>query len=221
MHVIIIGGGPVGDSLLRLALADGHDAALIESDADIAEALAQKYDALILNASITTDEIMAEAGGHRAGALIATTSDDAANLMAMVLGQEAGIENLISVVNQKSHKALFERLQIRVLMDPEILVAQHLLDLALHPQAEDVTTLADHEQIYELRLTGASPLIDRSLADIHADNALPSDTFIVSVERDGQRFFPRDETRLAADDELIVFARKSLSQAALTRMTGQ
>lgn len=190
MHVIVVGGGPVGDSLLQLALADGHDAMPIEADEDAAERLAQKHDALILNASITTDDIMDEAGAKRADALIAVTSDDAASLMAMVLGQEAGIANLTSVVNQKSHQQLFERLGIRVLVDPEILVARHLLDMVRHPQAEDVTTLGDREQIYELRLAQPSPLVGHSLAELAEGDDLPEDTFIVSVMRNDQALFP-------------------------------
>lgn len=221
MHVIVVGGGPVGDSLLRLALAEGHDAVLIEADTEAAEALAQKHDALILNASITTDDIMDEAGAHRADALIAATTDDAANLMAMVLGREAGIDNLTSVVNQKSHQALFERLGVRILVDPEILVARHLLELVLHPAADDVTSIGDSAQIYELRLSGNSPLAGKSLAAIDDEGLLPKDTYIVSIQRGENRFFPREHTELAGGDELIVFARQTLADQALELFTGQ
>lgn len=129
MHIIVVGAGPVGDSLVRLAQEERHDVVLIEADEKIAEAAAQAHDALVLHASITTDDIMDEAGADRADALIATTADDAANLMAMVLGQEAGIASLTSIVSHKSHKALFERLGVTILVDPEVLVARHLLGL--------------------------------------------------------------------------------------------
>lgn len=129
MHIIIVGAGPVGDSLTSLALEQGHDVAVIEEDEARAEAAAGKHDALILKASISEDDIMEEAGAGKADALIAATPDDSANLMAMVLGREYEIENLISVVNHKYHGRLFDRLGVRTMVDPEVLVARHLLNL--------------------------------------------------------------------------------------------
>lgn len=129
MHIIIVGAGPVGESLTALALKQGHDVAVIEEDEVRAEAVAEKHDALILKASISEDDIMEEAGAGKAGALIAATPDDSANLMAMVLGREYEIETLISVVNHKYHGRLFDRLGVRTMVDPEVLVARHLLDL--------------------------------------------------------------------------------------------
>lgn len=220
MHIIVVGGGPVGDSLVGLALKDGHNVVLVEADEATAEDCAQRHDALVLHASITEDDVFEEAGGSRADALIAATSDDAANLMAMVLGQEAGIDSLTSVVNHKSHTQLFERLGIRVMVDPEVLVAQHLLDLVLYPDAEDVTTLAGREQLFELTLSADSPLLAASLAELKADEALPADLVVASVTRDDEHFFPRGQTRLQSGDRIIVFAPRGTSQDVLSRLNG-
>lgn len=220
MHIIIVGAGPVGDSLTGLALKLGHDVAVIEEDEARAEAAAEKHDALILKAAIAEADIMEEAGARKAGALIAATTDDSANLMAMVLGQEYEIENLISVVNHKYHGNLFDRLGVRTLVDPEILVAQHLLDLVLHPTAEDVTTLSDREQVYELRLSADSALVDKSFGELDEEGLLPKDTYIISIQRGKEEFFPRENSRLRGGDELIVFARRPLSEDAIRVFTG-
>lgn len=220
MHIIIVGAGPVGDSLIGLALKLGHDVAVIEDDETRAEAAAEKHDALILKAAIAEADIMEEAGARKAGALIAATADDSANLMAMVLGQEYEIETLISVVNHKHHNRLFERLGVRTLVDPEVLVAQHLLDLVLHPTAEDVTTLSDREQVYELHLSDESPLSGKTFRELDDEKLLPADTFIVSIHRDGEDFFPRENSRLRGGDELIVFARGPLTEKAIQLFTG-
>lgn len=221
MHIIVVGGGPVGDALLQLGLAEGHHMVLIEAEAEIAEAAAQKHDALILHASITTDDIMDEAGAAQADALIATTGDDAANLMAMVLGQEAEIDCLTCVVNHASHRGLFERLEVQILSDPETLVARHLLGMVLHPSAADVTSVGEQAQIYALELAAGSPLVGKPLREIGAKSLLPNESFIVSVEREGKRFFPRDSTALQAGDLLLVFARDSLSDQSLAAFTDE
>lgn len=220
MRIIVIGGAALGNALVQLGVADGHQMVLVEADEETAEAAAREHDALVLNASITGDDIMEEAGANQADALIATTGDDAANLMAMVLGQEAGIESLTSVVNHASHRKLFERLGVQVLADPESLVARHLLGMVLHPAAEDVTHVGETAQIYELRLQHSSPLAGKSFQQISEQSLLPDKTYIVSVERGDKTFFPRDSAELAMDDQVIVFARKELSDRALSKITG-
>lgn len=221
MRIIVIGGGAVGNALMALGVADGHHMVLVEADEETAEAAGREHDALILNASITGDDIMDEAGADQADALIATTGDDAANLMAMVLGQEADIECLTSVVNHGTHRKLFQRLGVQVLADPESLVARHLLGMVLHPAAEDVSHVGETAQVYELRLGAASPLVGKSFEEVADESLLPAETFVVSVERDETQFFPRDSAELAADDQLIVFAREPLSDRALSAITGK
>src|SRR5690625_4662325 len=94
MHIIIVGAQPVGEHLMKLAVESGHDVTLIEPEAAIAEQCSQNYDVQVLQARIDEEGILDEADASRAGALIATTSDDSVNLMAMVLGREYEIDNL-------------------------------------------------------------------------------------------------------------------------------
>jgi trk system potassium uptake protein TrkA len=221
MHIIIVGGQPVGAYLVRLALEAGHDVTLIESNEERAEHCAQTYDARVLQAEIGEEGILDEAGAGDADALIATTEDDSINLMAMVLGQEYEIDNLTSTVNSNHRKSLFDRLGVNTLVDPEILAARHLLDLIQHPGQEHVTSLAGEGQIYELQLDAESELVDRSFGELDQDKVLPKNVFIVLIKRDdNKRLFPHADTRLAAGDDLLVFSVDPLSQDELGLFTG-
>ena len=219
MQIIVVGAGAVGEYLVRLALEAGHDVVLIEADGERAEHCAKTYDAQVLHAAIGEDGILDEAGADQADALIATTEDDSINLMAMVLGQEYEIENLTSTVNSNHRKGLFDRLGVNTLVDPEVLAARHLLDLVLHPGGETVTSLSGSGQIYELELAAGATLVDRTLGELDDDNTLPGDSAIVLVERGGKRVFPRDKTRLEANDKLLVFSAKPLARDALRLFT--
>lgn len=129
MYLIVVGAGPEGSSLIDLALQNGHEVVLIESDEERARIVLQKHDIKVFNADIAAGGILDEASAHRADALVATTSDDSANLMAMFLGKEYGIKTLVSMVNQGQHQSLFERLGVQVLINPEVIVAKHLYQL--------------------------------------------------------------------------------------------
>lgn len=126
MYLIIVGAGPEGSSLIKLALKDGHKVAIIEKDEKRAQAVLQKYDVQVFHANIAQGGILDEANADQADALIATTGDDSANLMTMFLGKERGIKKLISMINDRQHQAMFERLGVQVLVDPEVIIAQHL-----------------------------------------------------------------------------------------------
>lgn len=129
MYIIVVGAGPEGSSLIDLALKDGHEVALIESNEERARKVLQKHDIKIFQADIAEGGILEEAGADRADALFATTSDDSINLMTMFLGKEFGIKTLVSMVNQGLHKSLFKRIDVHVLVDPEVLIAKQLYQL--------------------------------------------------------------------------------------------
>lgn len=129
MYVVIVGAGPVGENLVEMALQAGHTAAVVEPDNALAQAVAERHDVRVLEMAIGDETVVDESHLADADAVIATTADDATNLLAMLLAQEAGVERRTSTVNQDGHLAIFRRLGVRVLADPERLIAEHLLNI--------------------------------------------------------------------------------------------
>jgi trk system potassium uptake protein TrkA len=220
MYLMVIGAGDIGSSLVELALKAGHDVVLIEPDKERAEHIAGTLDALVLNAAITENGIMEEAGADGADALIATTSDDSTNLMAMFLGQEYGIRRLTSVVNQAHHRRLFERLNVHVLVDPEVIVARHLLDMVMHPRVKDVAVLGEREQLLEVTISESSALVGKRYPELPGLKTLPADTFVVCVEHDKRVLETTEDARLQAGDVVILLARRPLTEEELEIFTG-
>lgn len=220
MHVIVVGADAVGEHLVQLAIDAGHDVVMIEPDQARAEHCSQHYDAQVLQAGIGEEGILDEAGADQAEALIATTDDDSVNLMAMVMGQQYEIEKLTSTVNSKHRKPLFDRLGVSTLVDPEILAARHLLNLALNPSGETATSLGGKGQIYELTLGAGSDLVNRTLGELDDESLLPDESCLVLIERDDERIFPRADTRLQPEDLLLVFSVNALTRKNLDLFTG-
>ncbi|MFP4101552.1 potassium channel family protein [Coleofasciculus sp.] len=136
MYLIILGAGPEGASLIDLALKDGHEVALIEEDVERARRVLKSHDIKVFQGDIAKGTLLEEASADRADALIAATSDDSANLMAMFLGKEYEIKTLISMVNYSIHQSLFERLGVQVLTNPEMIVAKSLYRMMQHSDDE-------------------------------------------------------------------------------------
>lgn len=221
MRLIVLGAGPIGNSLIKLASDSGHDVVMIEPDEARSAHCADRYDARVLNMDIRDANVAEEARMDGADAIIATTDDDSSNLMAMFLGHELKVGVLTSIVNHDSHLRLFEKLGVHVLADPEVLVASHLYNLTLLPQASDVTSLQHREQIIEIELTDESALAGLTVGEITKRQLLPKSLFLVSIERNDEPFFPTESSRLEAGDHLTVFSRRPVKRDQLSLFTGK
>ena len=211
MMIVIIGAGPVGVNLIEQALAGtSNELIVVESDPGLADACAENHDVRVLSMGVGDDAFVRESELARADALIATTDDDSTNLMAVLLAKEAGVETLTSTVSRSSHMGMFRRLGVHVLGDPERLVAQHLLDITLLPEINDVTTLRGGQQILELRVDASSPLIGLNAAEIRHRNLLNEGLELLARVRDGETRALGDDDRLQEGDGIILFAAERL-----------
>ena len=126
MYLIVIGAGSVSKQLVRIITAEGHKVAVIEKHEQRARAMMQQFDVRVFHADVARANILEEADIKKADGIIATTKDDAVNLMAMMLGKEYQVKHLITLLQVAEHQAMFEKLGVRVLSNPEKLVAQKL-----------------------------------------------------------------------------------------------
>ncbi len=220
MYLIVVGCGPVGASLIELAVHDGHSVALIESNKDRAVEATQRFGCQVIHADIARGGVLEEAGADRADALAATTGDDSANLMAIFLAAERGIKTLVSVVNEKEHQQLFERLGVHVLVDPEVIVARHLYGLLRQPSVEDVVALPGGGQVFHITVSSDAPLQGKTLAQADQEGLLPREFLIVALERNKSRITPDGQTRLLAGDLLTVYTPEPVSDLRLRIFTG-
>jgi len=209
--IVIIGAGPVGINLIEQALSGtSNELIVVESDPALADACAEQHDVRVLSMDVGDDAFVDESQLARAEALIATTDDDSTNLMAVLLAKEVGVKTLTATVSRRSHMAMFRRLGVRVLGDPERLVAQHLLDITLLRGISDVTTLRGGQQIIELQLTDDSPLCGLDARGVRDGAWLEAGMELLARVRDGETRALQEGDTLAAGDSVILFAAERL-----------
>lgn len=220
MVLVVIGAGPIGWSFTEIALADGHDVVLIEPDEKRAEAAAQRFDARVLHADVSEGGILEEAGAGRADALVATTDDDASNLMAIFLAHESGMKTLVSVVNDRAHQRLFDRLGVHVLVDPDVILAKHLYAVVREPKLEDVVSLPAGGQVFEITVARDAPVSGRTLSEAREADLFGGTMLVVSVLRGEEHRIPSGDTRIEAGDHLTIFSREAVTEKQLRAFTG-
>ncbi|HJK05373.1 MAG TPA: TrkA family potassium uptake protein, partial [Methanocorpusculum sp.] len=91
MYLIIVGLGGIGRSLAGIASENGHSVVVIDRDEERCAEILTQYDLLAIAGNATDKAVLEDAGVDRADALVATTSDDALNLMACWLAKRYNV----------------------------------------------------------------------------------------------------------------------------------
>ncbi|MCD5416282.1 TrkA family potassium uptake protein [Candidatus Bipolaricaulota bacterium] len=220
MYMIIVGAGSIGTSLIDIATKEKNNVVVIEANVDRAREISNKYDITVLNGNATSAETLREAGSERADALIATTSDDAVNLMVVSIAERLKIPSVLAVVNDKDHAEFFHKLGANVLENPEDVVANHLYTAVKRPKVNDFTILSQGDQIFRLTVKGGSPLAGKPLSQIVDRGIIPAGILVIAVEQGGKKEVPTEETVIAADDVLTLFSLERTSDELIDRLTG-
>ena len=218
--MIVVGAGEIGGSLIKLASKGSNNIVVIESDRETADKISRQFDLQILNTDATSAEVLKEAGADRADALVATTSDDATNLMVMSLGRELNIPSLVSVVNNSTHSKLFRAQGANVMENPEEIVAEYLYNAIKRPKVKDFLTLSGEARVFKATVSGDSPLIDKTLEQAKTEHALPESTLIIAIEREGGVLVPSGSTKIQEGDSLTIFSEEWASDEMLKKITG-
>jgi len=220
MYMIIVGAGSIGASLIDIAVKEKNNVVVIDANADRAKEISNKYDITVLNGDATSAETLREAGSDRADALIATTSDDAVNLMVVSIAEGLDVQSIVSVVNDKEHAEFFRKLGTNVMENPEEVVANHLYNAVKRPKVKDFTILSKGDQIFRLTVNEGSPLVGKTLADSSKRGVIPNTILLLAVERAGERAIPSEDTVIETEDVLTVFSLERASDELVDKLTG-
>jgi trk system potassium uptake protein TrkA len=220
MYMIIVGAGSIGVSLIDIAVKEKNNVVVIDANVDRAREISNKYDITVLNGDATSAETLREAGSERADALIATTSDDAVNLMVVSIAEGLEVPSIVSVVNDKEHAEFFRKLGANVMENPEEVVANHLYNAVKRPKVKDFTILSQGDQIFRLTVNEGSPLAGKTLASSSKRGVVPNTILVLAIEREGTRVIPNGKATIETGDVLTVFSLERASDELIEKLTG-
>jgi len=203
MYLIIVGLGGIGKNLVDIATKDKNDVVVIDQDEKRCREIATKYDVLTIVGDATEKSTLEEAEAGRANALIATTSDDAANLMTSLTAKELGTKKTVAVVNQEEHVEMFKKADIFLFDNPDMTVASHLYFSVKRPKIKDFLTVSGGKaEIFEVIVSDKSRIVGKKLSKLRI-----KDGIVVAIERNGDIILPKGDTVIQAHDLITVFAK--------------
>lgn len=201
MYILVIGGGKIGYHLVRTLTAEGHEVAVIEKDLRVCEAIADRFDVMVLNGDGTSTTLMREAGVSRADVVVAVAGRDQDNLVSCQIAKHMhGVKRTIARVNDPRNDELFRLLGVDALISVTSLVST-LIDqeISLQEMVHAMTLHHGGMVMVEASLGTTSKLVGRQINQI----VLPPQSILVSILRGDQVIIPKGDTTLEPKDDVV------------------
>jgi trk system potassium uptake protein TrkA len=149
-----------------------------------------------------------DAGADRADAIISTTDQDATNVMVCLLASEFDVPVITSVVHNPEHMALFRRIGVNTIENPQQLLAEYLYRSVSRPAIVDYMRVGEEAEVFEITVKGDAPIAGKTLDQAGRENVLTEDVLIVAIEREGEGkpLTPRGQTEIRPGDLLTVYS---------------
>lgn len=216
MYTIIVGLGGIGRSLTAIAVNTGDSVVVIDQNEERASDVLEHYDVLAIIGNATDKSVLEDAGIDRADALVATTSDDAVNLMTCWLAKRYNVRNVVSIVNQKEHSDLFKEVGVRISENPDELVATRLYYWTKSPNLQQVASIPGGT-IFEIVAEEGAPIVDHEIRELDVRDFV----FIAIRRAGGDLIIPSGTVRIRPGDVITVFTKKEAEAETLKTLNKQ
>ncbi|PSP58940.1 TrkA family potassium uptake protein [Halobacteriales archaeon QH_7_66_36] len=219
MTAVIIGAGRIGSSVLELAAAADIGVTVIERDHKRAHDLDAFDDCHVIHDDATERDTLQEAEVSDADAVIATTEEDAVNLMVLMLARDLGCETLVSVVHDKANIPMFRELGATIIENPQQLIAEYLFRGTYNPGVQDFMNVGDANsdaEVFEISVSQEASVVDETLEEADMAGYLSPSMIVVAVERNGEVIIPRGHTEIKSNDLVTIFSKGGITEEVVT-----
>ncbi|HZY46206.1 MAG TPA: TrkA family potassium uptake protein [Candidatus Bathyarchaeia archaeon] len=203
MRLLIVGAGRIGMHLIGyLSSSDENQLTVIEKKGEQCKAVAEKYDATILNDDGSKLDVMKKADASQSDLLVAATDDDRVNLaISRAAKKEFGVPRVIAVANSPRNKTRLIQAGADVVICP--------IDLALRDfenvlsKDHSITLMyraAENLRVAEAVIPVNASLIGKKFHEIQ----LPEKCKVGLVCRDNGFVFPEPELELKSGDKVLL-----------------
>jgi trk system potassium uptake protein TrkA len=217
-RIVIAGGGNIGFRLAK-KLELHNQVKVIERDARRARAVSELLEkAIVLHGDAADEQLLIEENIDSTDVFAALSNSEETNILAAMLAKRLGARKVMALINRPAYTELVESGSIDVAISPQTITIGSLL---AHVRRGDVV------RVHALRRGAAealeavvhgdersSRIVGRTVAEI----ALPEGASIGAVVRGDEVIMAHHDTRILADDHVILFLADRRHLEAVERL---
>jgi trk system potassium uptake protein TrkA len=217
-RVLIAGGGHIG---LRLAttLEKSNQVKLIERDPRRARKISELLEnTIVLHGDAADEELLIEENIDSTDVFAAVTNSEEANILSAMLAKRLGARKAMALINKPSYTELVESSSIDVAISPQTITIGSLLAYVRRGDIVRVHALRrGAAEAIEAVVHGderSSRVVGRTVGEIE----LPEGASIGAVVRGEEVIMAHHDTRVLADDHVILFLADRRHLEAVERL---
>ena len=209
MHIVLVGNGKIGKSILEQLGNEGHDIVVIDiNEARVTEAQNLR-DIMAVHGNGAVRSVQVEAGVPSAELVIAVTGSDELNLLCCLIAKKLGAQYTIARVRNPEYSdelsLIRDELGLSMSINPEFNAAQDIFSVLRFPGVLNVERFAKgRAEIAEFRLPKSSPLVNMSLIEISKKFKIKF--LVCAVRRGEETHIPKGDFVLLQDDRISFVA---------------
>ncbi len=208
MKSIIIGGGKVGYFLLKTLHDRGYEVVLVEEDQSACNKIAEDIDADIICGDGTDPEVLKDAGIEDAEVIAAVTGTDEKNLVICEIAKaNFDINKTIARVNNPKNISMFKALGVdKTVCSTEVIA--NLIEYEFDKDDYRIVQVLDRGSmiLVEITINESNHWRDCYIKDL----VLPAECVIASILRDEKVIYPRGNTQILKDDNMLIITNKTV-----------
>lgn len=212
LHIIIVGCGKVGTTIVEQLSNEGHDITIIDQDASKVQEIANFYDVMGVAGNGASYSTQMEAGIENADLIIAVTASDELNLLCCTIAKQVGddcaaIARVRTPDYSKESGYLCTRLGLAMVINPELEASREIARILSLPTALDVSSFAHGQaEMVKFKIPEDNTLDGMTIANLGKN--ITNDILICAVERNGEVTIPGGDFRLKKEDVISVVSSR-------------
>jgi trk system potassium uptake protein TrkA len=205
-NIMILGGGLIGQ-FIATSLGKDMNVKIIESNVGKSEEIAEVLPhTLIIHGDGTDYDLLAAEGIVDMDAFIAVTGDDETNIIATLLVRHMRIPRTIALVNKMDYLPITGTIGMDAVVSKQLLTVNAVQRYIQHQQVASIASIPGIDaQLIEFIAKAEYRITRKPLKDIH----FPKDAIVGAVMHGDDLIIPRGDTRIQADDKVVVFTLPS------------
>lgn len=218
LHIIIVGCGKVGITLVEQLCKEGHDITIIDKNPAKIQEMTNLYDIMGLVGNGASYNVQIEAGIENTDLIIAVTDSDELNLLCCTIAKQVGDCAAIARVRTPDYSKevgyLREKLGLTMIINPELEAAREAARILFLPSTLEVTSFAHGQaELIKFKVPQGNTLDGTAIAQL--DRNLTQNIIICAIERDGEVYIPSGDFTIKQDDVLSFVATRENVRAFL------
>lgn len=209
MNILIVGAGIVGFNLAQELSHEGHDIAIIDTDADKIQRISEKLDVLAIRGNGCLPSVLLQGRVRDSEMIIAVTDKDEINLMVCFLAHKFEVKETFARLRNMEltgESQIFKPKELFVdhAINPAEIMIDSILKIIKTPGAINVAEFADGQIFFRgFDVPEDAPLAGKTIAEIREVSELNA-FLVVAIVRKGKMIIPKYENRIKAGDKIYV-----------------